>query len=193
MLLIGSGLDGAVGSLSVRTYDRVGVGDAELALARDVASAILAQGGVEVAWHDCSAACGHELTPHDILLRITTTPATAPPATMGFSIVDLRNRGGRLATVYGDRVRAAALRTGVSSGALLGRAIAHEIVHLRLGTAWHSATGLMRARWLDRELRRDHAADWILTPDVVARLGERGSPPRSHSAVTRHTATAENR
>ena len=73
--------------------------------------------------------------------------------------------------MYADRINVLASRTGVNAATLLGRAVAHEIGHLLLGTARHSAAGLMRARWSDRELGREVAADWTFSPADVARIG----------------------
>jgi hypothetical protein len=53
---------------------------------------------------------------------------------------------------------------------LLGRAIAHEIGHLLLGTASHACAGLMRARWLTGELQRDWPLDWVLSVPEGARM-----------------------
>ena len=47
---------------------------------------------------------------------------------------------------------------------LLGRALAHEIGHLLLGTTPHASTGLMRALWSTATLKRDNADDWLFTP-----------------------------
>jgi len=51
-------------------------------------------------------------------------------------------------------------RTGVDEATLLGRAVAHEIGHLLLGTSQHADAGLMRAHWSDRELQQGSEADW---------------------------------
>lgn len=46
-----------------------------------------------------------------------------------------------------------------------GRAIAHELGHILLGTAKHSALGLMRAKWTEHELRRGLPIDWMFSRD----------------------------
>ena len=53
-----------------------------------------------------------------------------------------------------DRIDALARQAGVDPGMLLGRAVAHEIGHLILGTTKHAKSGLMRATWKTDELRR---------------------------------------
>lgn len=71
-----------------------------------------------------------------------------------------RARGPYLATVYADLVTGVARGAGIDARELLGRAIAHEIGHLLLGTNQHASAGLMRAVWSRVELRRDKATDW---------------------------------
>ena len=98
--------------------------------------------------------------PADLVLRIVAAPKMVAPETLGSSMVDLQGAAGTLATVYSDRVAALSMRAGADGGKLLGRAVAHEIGHLLMGTSRHSSFGLMRARWLDREVSRDVSADW---------------------------------
>jgi hypothetical protein len=88
-----------------------------------------------------------------------------------------------LATVYADRVKSVAKRTGANAGRLIGRAMAHEIGHLLLGTSHHSVAGLMRARWSDGEVQRDLEPDWALSSQDIdkqqdAQSSARVEPPR---------------
>jgi hypothetical protein len=46
---------------------------------------------------------------------------------------------------------------------VLGRAIAHEIGHLLLGTNGHAPTGLMREIWSRETLQRGRTHDWVFT------------------------------
>ena len=160
-------------TLVIRTYDNFGVTAGEMTNARTVAGAILQDAGLRAVWRDCSASCADALGPGELLLRIVAAPE-APGAivagSLGCAVIDLQQRAGTLATVYADRINLLAFRTGVHAGTLLGRAIAHEIGHLLLGTVRHSATGLMRALWSDRELQRDLTADWTWSPEDLARL-----------------------
>jgi hypothetical protein len=147
--------------LSIRIYDSLRNSAATLASARAVAGAILAGGGAgAVTWRDCSSGCADPVRGRELLVRIMRAPAGVPAGSLGCAVVDLRTGAGTLATVYGDRVRVVAARTGVVEGTLLGRAIAHEIGHLLQGTSQHATSGLMRAQWSDRELRNNLAADW---------------------------------
>jgi hypothetical protein len=56
--------------------------------------------------------------------------------------------------------------SGVDFSTVLGRAIAHEIGHLVMGTTAHPASSLMRAVWTPQDVAGDH---WIFSErDVVA-------------------------
>jgi hypothetical protein len=109
-----------------------------------------------------------------------TTPTT--DFALGFSSIDVHQNAGWLGTVLADRVAAMAARAPADAGTLLGRVIAHEIGHLLLGTASHSRSGLMRARWTDDELRQDRALDWRLSP-ADARQLQRALHARSQHAT----------
>lgn len=65
-----------------------------------------------------------------------------------------------LATIYADLVASVARSAGVDGRTLLGRAVAHEIGHLLLGTNQHAAAGLMRATWSQADLRRKDGPGW---------------------------------
>ena len=74
-----------------------------------------------------------------------------------------------LGTIYADRVEWLAGAAGSQLAPLLGRAIAHELGHLLMGTSTHGLHGgLMRAEWTREEVRRARPQDWQLAaPDVV--------------------------
>ena len=57
----------------------------------------------------------------------------------------MRERTGVLATIFVDSVELIASLSEIDATLLLGRAIAHELGHLLLGTNAHSVRGLMRA------------------------------------------------
>jgi len=177
-LLTTSSESPAAERLVVRTYNNFGVAAEEMTNARALAGVILRDAGLQAVWRDCSAGCADALGSGELLVRIVAAPEGIVADSLGSAVVDLQQGAGTLATVYADRINVLASRTGVSEGTLLGRAIAHEIGHLLLGTARHSAAGLMRALWSDRELQRDVAAEWTFSREDVARLG-RGLATRS--------------
>lgn len=80
---------------------------------------------------------------------------------LGYSLVDTRARIGALATVYVDRIAGLADNCDIDVGTLLGRAMAHEIGHLLLGTPEHADTGLMQALWSRESIRGSADAQWL--------------------------------
>ena len=122
--------------------------------------------------------------PADLVLRLISAPKGTRGSALGWSVVDLRLRAGTLGTVYLDHVTSVATRTRTDLGSLMGRAMAHEIGHLLLGTSRHSADGLMRARWLDLEVRRDLASDWVWSAAEVLEMGGRLGARRQTPAAT---------
>ena len=140
---------------------------AEMTRARGVASVILEGARLQTVWRDCASACDDAPGPRELIVRIVAAPQGIVADSLGCALVDLQDGAGTLATIYSDRINVVASRTGVDAGTLLGRAVAHEIGHLLLGTARHSASGLMRALWSDRELERAMTADWTFSPDEV--------------------------
>ena len=174
MLMAANGESSAAERLVVRTYIYGGSSGQEMAIARETASGILEEAGFELVWRDCSVGCLDALGRGEVLLRVVVAPASAPPGSLGCSVVDLQHRTGALSTVYADRIAEAANRVGVDTGRLLGRAIAHELGHLLLGTSRHSPGGLMRALWADRELQRDRSSDWTWLPEDLVRLSRAG-------------------
>jgi hypothetical protein len=173
-LLTTSSESPAAERLVVRTYNNARVTAAELTEARGVASAILEGARLQTVWRDCAtAACDDAPGPRELIVRIVAAPQGIVADSLGCALIDLQDGAGTLATIYSDRINVVAFRTGVNAGTLLGRAVAHEIGHLLLGTARHSASGLMRALWSDRELQRPGRADWTFGPEEVASIAGR--------------------
>ena len=165
-------------TLVVRLYDAVGVPPREIVAARHAAAAALAGAAIDVAWVACApparhVACGDKPRPTDVLVRIVPRSPAPASRSLADAYVNAADASGALATVYLERVRALAAVAGVDPGTLMGRAIAHEIGHLLLGTATHSRGGLMRAVWSAAQLRRDHPGVWSFSRPEAARLRAR--------------------
>ena len=164
--------------LAVRVYDLGGVDSAALADALREARVIFAAAGMASTWHDCtrgarssSPFCGERRQPTDLVVRIVRRPETEGLSkALGASVVESGIRSGVLATVFLDLVESVARRTGGDVPVLIGRAIAHEVGHLLLGTGEHSASGLMRPIWTDRELASNNPRDWLFEPGEGAVL-----------------------
>ena len=165
--------------LVVRSYAISPVSPAEWRAARREATDVLNDAGVDVAWIDCSGAppgqdgrtrCDAPLKRDEVAVRLVhrVSPTTAGPLPLGESLVDPRLGFGTLATIYVDRVERFARVGHANSGTLLGRALAHELGHLLMGSA--HTTGLMRPCWTRDDLRRARAADWKFTAADATRL-----------------------
>ncbi len=166
--------------VTIRTYDRAGISVSDLESAIAAAKGILEASGLEMTWHACEVAlarnaahpCAAPLAPNEIavrIVRLTTDAGYRGELPLGYSLVDTAARAGSLATIYIDRVAWLAAAAGVDSPVVLGRALAHEIGHLLLGTNAHSHAGLMRAVWSCEALQRNRRRDWLFAPaDALA-------------------------
>ena len=70
---------------------------------------------------------------------------------MGVALVE--EQGRVYASVFYQRVADVAESGKISTGKVLGHAIAHEIGHLLLGSNSHSPAGLMKADWKSGDLK----------------------------------------
>jgi len=176
-------------TLIVRLYDNTALPEHDRAAAIAVASEILLASSIPTSWPDCQPpnpkpkiagafVCERPLGPGEVAVRLVREPsrqvehqlitrpsslATAHDLPLGYSLVDVKQGGGALATIYLDRVERIAADGGVDAGVILGRAIAHEIGHLLLGTTQHGQTGLMRAIWSRQTLEQNRPHDWLFT------------------------------
>jgi hypothetical protein len=148
-------------SLVVRIYDAYGVPADHLAKARTTVDAIMQTADVAVTWSQCP--CSSPVGSGELVVRIVAAAPTSERGSLGFSYVDLEHRAGTLATVFADRVHALAAIAGLDEAELLGRAIAHEVSHLLLGTRDHARSGLMRGLWTASELAEQRPWDWMLS------------------------------
>jgi hypothetical protein len=191
-------------SIVVRVYDGTGLAPVERDRAIDTATAILETALVRVVWRHCDAPppahdpCDRPLAAGEGALRFVAEPrlgerpadrhvpasASRGPTNdaLGYSLIDTRLRRGSLATVYPQRVGWLAATAGVDRPLLLGRAVAHEIGHLLLGTNEHRATGVMRAVWSLAMLRHDTAPDWMFTAADAADIA--AAVERRHEVAT---------
>ena len=163
-------------ALTVRVYDNANVPKGALRAALDMAAQTLRPADLEVTWVSCSASSGGRCTEPlgrgELMVRLVRSVKGAPAAgdeSLGTALVDPATGTGVLATVYVDRVERLAQGADGDLGALLGRAMAHEIGHLLMGRPAHARHGLMRPRWTRAEVTRNATADWGFdAPDVRA-------------------------
>lgn len=166
--------EGQPSELSVYTYNYSGVSAEELAAARRHAEAIFQRANITISWSDCRTSgrdaadvlpnCRTDLRSDEVILRIMTTrsPGLDRVTSLGFSLVNRENaQGAWLSSVFTNRVAALASQAGIDPALLLGRAIAHEVGHLLIGSTDHARTGLMRAFWSHAELTHGSGAEWV--------------------------------
>jgi hypothetical protein len=160
----------------VRTYALDAASTASPA-ALSVAETILGRAGVRVEWIACgpdrnaSAKCNSALSPNELTLRLAGIggESGSDVRALGYALISSQRRIGTVATVYVDRAHWLASESGTEDSVVLGRAIAHEIGHLLIGTNGHSPTGLMRAIWMRKDFQRGRTDQWLFTPaDLTA-------------------------
>src|SRR5512134_3831467 len=168
--------------VSARLYNTAHVPDMVKEAALRVVAAALIPGGIDVRWSNCDVAVSCAMAPArgELVIRLVRSPRQIraktnhivarslsgsrdePTLVLGEALIDRRERAGVLATVFVDRVELIAGLSETDAALLLGRAIAHEIGHLLLGTNAHSVSGLMRAQWTAADIRRHESVDWEL-------------------------------
>ena len=160
-----------IDSILVRVYDNAGVLPSDLTEALKQSYEILRRADVTVDWVQCPnpsqrtgplpAICDTPRSPSEIVVRLVEGAAKdRDRRPLGQPLLDPNSGTGIFATVFMNRVNRFADVAQYSRSVVLGRAIAHEIGHLILGTNSHSETGLMREVWTVEQLLRNRPEDW---------------------------------
>jgi hypothetical protein len=167
-------------AIAIRTYNYAAVSIEHLAAARVESARIFERAGISLRWIECrvpgdtdGAACTEPLLAgRDLMLRLVDRhPARGERiVALGESLLDREQRSGVLMTIDVSPVRAVAEQAFTAVPTLLGRAIAHEIGHLLLGSASHPKAGLMRAFWSRDELRGLKPAHWGFSAKEAAHM-----------------------
>ncbi len=164
----------SVADVTIRVYDSFGIASDDIQRSQDIAGAILQAAGVRVSWRECwrdagairrdMRVCGDTLHPTEVIVRIVADRSDQPRhrISLGYSLVVVNSGDATLATVFGNRVGDLAQRAHFDRNTVLGRAMAHEVGHLLLGTGEHASDGLMRAHWSDAALHDSNA--WGFSP-----------------------------
>jgi hypothetical protein len=171
-------------SLVIRVYDNAGVSAAERARGISRADAILSRADVDVEWVECGARtrgrtsplCDTPVAGGELVVRLLNAPVSSRVGplrhALGYSLIDSTTSTGTIATVFTDRVIRLAKDTRLDVGTLLGRAMAHEIGHLILGSNEHSEAGIMRDTWTAQQITSNKPQDWLFLPRQSDRLRE---------------------
>ena len=162
-------------SLVVRVYDNTGTLSGERARGFAGADAILSRADIDVEWIDCPARkwgraasiCATPPARSELMIRLLNARGSEIEHTnqaLGYSLIDTVTGTGTMATVFVDRVWTLADAARTDRATVLGRAIAHEIGHLILGSNEHSAQGIMREKWTSVQLTSSKPQDWQFLP-----------------------------
>jgi hypothetical protein len=173
----------AAALVTIRLYNYAAVPEEQLAAARAEAARILQAAGLTTQWRACRAGSIGEGDPctdvlrssGEFVLRLrareTSGGAVVPSrAALGDSLLDGTTGSGVLITIDSGLVGTIAAQAGTNAGLVLGRAIAHEVGHLLIGTPRHSPHGLMRALWSQKELQVNRAEDWQFSGSDLSQI-----------------------
>jgi hypothetical protein len=152
--------DKSTPQLTVRVYSFARLSPWLLQTSEIQAARLLRDLPVGLNWVNCTsrfalAVCMSNLAPTDLAVRVL---AKALPQASTDALGIAGSKGGEaVAFVFYDRM--VALRTQANSlASIVGRVLAHEIVHVLLPGEGHSDFGLMRGQWSTDDLRTDSSA-----------------------------------
>jgi hypothetical protein len=145
------GCESAEALVSLEVYDQGQLRSEEVREASQTLGQILAKASVCVNWAYCNVSamepCTGDVRCPTVILHIISQPRRGTRHMTRSSIGMTRIGRVTHATVFTDRTHAVAQQFGLPHGLLLGYTIAHEVGHLLLDQAGHSASGVMRAQW----------------------------------------------
>jgi hypothetical protein len=169
--------------MTLRLYNYARLDAATLASARQVATAIFKESGVETAWVDCPISAAefekhpacHERTEttHFVLRVMTASMAVKLPTSdhpLGFAHECRDDQPGCVANIFYARVAELARRGGTAPATVLGHVMAHEVGHLLLGPKSDSSRGIMCGEWSFDDLRLMNWHNLLFTPGQSGQL-----------------------
>ena len=183
--------------VKVSLFNDARISDGKVATAERMAGELFARAGIRIAWLNCGhatetseerASCSKAAFPEHLEVRLRQKSLNLNESQLGLSFLSEDGIGCH-ADVFYAGVEAIEREAGLSTGAILGLVIAHELAHLLLGTNSHAAEGLMRANWKRQELSLA-GKGWLgfteaQAQTMRARLERASLPVGSLSASTR--------
>ena len=151
----GSGL-----KVRVSVFNDAQISKGKVAAAEKVAAGLFAHAGIRIDWLNCGLAaetsdetgsCNEVGFPTHLHVRLRQKSLNLSESTLGLSYLGQDGIGCH-ADVFYAGVEPIQRETGLSSEAILGFVIAHELGHLLLGTNSHANAGIMRANWRKPEI-----------------------------------------
>jgi hypothetical protein len=153
--------------LTVVVYDFAHLDRSALRSAREVATEIFQESGIEAEWFDCRRLPECDLHTEGVQFRliiqsrienVVTDHSQAKHLgetdTLGFAIPCNRADSACLFYIFYSPISSIASQYGASSAVVLGHVIVHEIGHALLGPDAHSRTGIMQRRFPIQALNR---------------------------------------
>jgi glycine/D-amino acid oxidase-like deaminating enzyme len=132
---------------------------------REVAAQLLTQAGVRLEWRNDERFC--VATGNGIVVAVSfATPEDRHPGAFAYAMPFERTR----IVLFYDRVRKAA--DPAIMPCLLGHVLAHEIVHMLQGLSSHSAGGIMKPHWDQRDYAEMRRGQFNFTEDDILKIHE---------------------
>ena len=191
--------------LQVFLYAYAPISSDHLKVAKEVATGIYTNVGIQVEWRECYLAEGElksnpecsRLTPTTLVVRILPRSQAErfkqPPFVFGFAQTVHSGGFGYYASVFYHRVEELSGIFTSSTPVVLGHVIAHEMGHLLLGHGSHSRTGLMTANWDRKELERVNQRTFIFNSQQAKEIRARFLERHSSAEASRLGQVAETR
>jgi hypothetical protein len=199
----------------VRVEDYAGVTPTTLTRAEKVTARILHKAGIDIVWqnHSRSETWRNQEPPgkqerhfdsHDLRLIILSrrmalrleSDGPGVNFSLGMALPGGEKGYGSVAYIYYHRVQKLVQlveRPARDDHVILGHAVAHEIGHLLLNTAMHSASGIMHVPWDETHLVRAFEGLLVFTPaeaeQMQARFRDRLTDRNSLEVLHQHQIT----
>jgi hypothetical protein len=171
--------------LTIRVYRIAALSSWVLVSAEAEAVRMLRNTNLRLTWINCPSpanpvSCSIPERPTDLILRVLET--ALPQATGNALGMTTSSPVGSCAMLFYDRILAYHAHRTLPYQ-ILGRAIAHEIVHLLLPNSSHDAMGLMREKWFTEDLQFGNQS-CIGLPTRSVELIRKEALRRMHAAKT---------
>jgi len=162
--------------LTIRVYKFAPLSSWTLVSAETEAARILRRTHLRLAWINCpsaanSGSCSIPEGPTDLILRVLAT--ALPQASADALGMAAAAPYGNCAFLFYDRIVACRTYRALTYQ-VLGRAIAHEMVHLLLPASSHTVSGLMRKNWSTEDLQFGGQAGVGLSTRWIKLIQEEG-------------------
>jgi hypothetical protein len=186
-------------TITVKIYDYTRADRKSLLKAENQAAAIFASANVNVNWVDCptshavaseypNCTAVEEAQRYTLTLLPNKMVTSASKSQDSLGSVSDCSTGTCTASVYYERIAAAAGGNNAPAAVLVGRVMAREIGQLILGANSDSRSGILKAAWSTDDLGWDPSHTMAFTVEQTHRLKTRLAAEQPLEAQTRATA-----